>query len=166
MAVTRLLALTAPALFAFTANATAAPIAYDFDKNHTEVRFCWNHFSISRQCAHFLSFDGEVVYDEVNPENSKVQVTFKTDSIETLIPVFNDHMRSDKLFDAKSFPEISFKSTKFERTGEKTGKVQGELTVKGVTKPVILDVTLNYMGPHPVSKHPTIGIGAITSVNR
>ena len=164
--IVRFAALAALALFALPLAALAGPEAYVFDKNHTEVRFCWNHLGISHQCAHFLKYDGELLYDEANPQNSSVSVTFVTDSIETLVPVFNGHMKGEKLFDAEKFPEITFKSTKFEKTGEKTGKVAGDLTVKGVTKPVILNVTLNYAGPHPVSKKPYIGIGAITTVKR
>jgi polyisoprenoid-binding protein YceI len=164
--IVRFTSLAALAFFALTAAAFAAPEAYVFDKNHTEVRFCWNHLGISRQCAHFLKFDGELLYDEANPQDSSVNVTFTTDSIETLVPVFNEHMKGEKLFDTKKFPEITFRSTKFEKTGEKTGKVTGDLTVKGVTKPVILDVTLNYAGPHPVNKKPYVGVGAITKVKR
>ncbi|MGO9171217.1 MAG: YceI family protein [Rhodomicrobium sp.] len=166
MTLIRLFATTAPALIALTLNAAAAPEAYTFDKNHTEVRFCWNHLGVSRQCAHFLKYDGELLYDEANPENSTVKVTFVTDSIETFIPLFNEHMKAEKLFDAKKFPEITFKSTKFEKTGEKTGKVTGDLTIKDVTKPVTLDVTLNFAGPQPMSKKPTLGIGAVTTVKR
>ncbi len=162
----RLPALAGLALFALSSNAFAAPSTYTFDKNHTEVRFCWNHFGVSRQCGHFLKYDGELVYDDANPQNSSVNVTFQTDSIETLVPILNEHMRSEKLFDSKKFPEISFKSTKFEKTGEKTGKVTGDLTIRGVTKPVTLDVTLNFEGAHPLSKKQSLGIGAQTSVKR
>jgi polyisoprenoid-binding protein YceI len=159
-------AVAALALFALTPAALAAPEAYVFDKNHTEIRFCWNHMGISYQCAHFLKFDGELLYDEASPQNSAVSVTFATDSIETLVPVFNEHMKGEKLFDTQKFQEITFKSTKFEKTGEKTGKVTGDLTIKGVTKPVTLDVTLNYAGPHPMNKKPYIGISAVTNVKR
>ncbi len=122
--------------------------------------------AFSRQCAHFLNYDGELVYDAANPANSKVDVIFKTDSIETLNQTFNEHMKGEKLFDAKKYPEITFKSTKFEKLSDKTGKVFGDLTIKGVTKPVILDVTLNYAGPHPLTKKPVIGVGAVTTVKR
>ncbi|MGO9483804.1 MAG: YceI family protein [Rhodomicrobium sp.] len=166
MNVTRLLAFTAPAFCALTLNAAAAPEAYTFDNNHTEVRLCWNHLGVSRQCAHFLKYDGVLQYDQANPENSTVNVTFATDSIETLVPVFNEHMRSEKLFDAKKFPEITFKSTKFQKTGDKTGKVTGDLTIKGVTKPATLDVTLNFAGIQPMSKKQTLGIGAVTALKR
>jgi polyisoprenoid-binding protein YceI len=166
MTLNRLLAFATPALLALTLNANAAPATYTFDKNHTEVRFCWNHLGISRQCAHFLSFDGELVYDDAKPEDSQLNVTFKTGSIETLVPVFNEHMKGEKLFDTAKFPDATFKSIKFEKTGEKTGKVTGDLTIKGVTKPVTLDVTLNFAGPHPMNKKQTLGIGATTSVKR
>ncbi|MBI4725264.1 MAG: YceI family protein [Rhodomicrobium sp.] len=166
MAFNRLLALAAPALLALTVNASAAPEAYTFDRNHTEVRFCWDHLGVSRQCAHFLKYDGELLYDEANPENSKVSVTFQTGSIETLVPVFNEHMKGEKLFDAMKFPEITFKSTKFDKTGDKKGRVTGDLTIKGVTKPVTLDVTLNFAGAHPMSKKPSLGIGAVASIKR
>ena len=159
-------AFIAPAFFALTLDAAAGPEAYTFDKNHTEVRFCWNHLGVSRQCGHFLKYDGELLYDEATPEKSALRVTFVADSIETFVPLLNEHMKGDKLFDAKKYPEITFKSTKFERTGEKTGKVTGDLTIKGETRPVTLDVTLNFAGPHPMSKRPTLGIGAVTAIKR
>jgi polyisoprenoid-binding protein YceI len=162
----RLAVLAVSTLFATTLNAWAHPSAYTFDPLHTEVRFCWNHLGVSRQCAHFTRYEGELLYDEADPEKSQLRVTFKTDSIETLVPVFNEHMKGDKLFDAAKYPEVTFKSTKFERTGEKTGKVTGDLTVHGVTKPVILDVTLNFSGIQPMSKKQTLGIGAAANVKR
>ena len=166
MTLKRLAILALPVLFTTASNASAEPSAYGFDPMHTEVRFCWDHLGISRQCAHFTSYEGELLYDEADPEKSQLQVTFKTDSIETLVPVFNEHIKGDKLFDVKKFPEATFKSTKFERTGEKTGKVAGDLTVHGVTKPVTLDVTLNFSGIQPMSKKQTLGIGASTTVKR
>ncbi len=162
----RLAIVAVSALLATTLNASADPSAYTFDPMHTEVRFCWNHLGISRQCAHFTSYDGELLYDEADPEKSQLKVTFKTDSIETLVPIFNEHMKGDKLFDARKFPEATFQSTKFERTGEKTGRVTGDLTVHGVTKPVMLNVTFNFAGIQPMSKKQTLGVGATTNVKR
>jgi polyisoprenoid-binding protein YceI len=162
----RLAVLAVSTLFATTLNAWADPSAYTFDPLHTEVRFCWNHLGFSRQCAHFTRYEGELSYDEADPEKSQLKVTFKTDSIETLVPIFNEHMKGDKLFDAAKYPDATFESTKFERMDEKTGKVTGDLTVHGVTKPVILDVTLNFSGIQPMSKKQTLGIGAATNVKR
>ncbi len=166
MKLLRRIAIASPLFLSMASGAFAAPETYTFDKNHTEIRFCWSHLGISRQCAHFLNYDGELVYDPANPEKSTLSVTFKTDSIETLVPVFNEHMKGEKLFDTKNFPEATFKSTKFEKLSDKTGKVTGDLTIKGVTKPVVLDVTLNFTGIHPMSKKQTLGIGATTTVNR
>ncbi len=146
--------------------ASAAPETYKFDKSHTEVRFCWMHFQLSKQCAHFLDYDGELVFDAENPENSTLNVVFKTDSIHTRNPEFDSHMKADNLFDTKKFPEASFKSTKIEKTGDKTGKVTGDLTIKGVTKPITLDVVLNYKGPHPFNKKESLGFGATGSLKR
>ncbi len=157
--------LTAFAFLALIPAASADPSAYTFDPTHTEIRFCWNHLGFSRQCAHFLKYEGELLYDEGNPENSTLKVTFKTDSIETFVPKFNEHMR-DELFDVKRYPEATFKSTKFKRTGENTGKVTGDLTVHGATSPVTLDVTLNRSGMHPMSHLLTLGVGAKTEIRR
>ena len=105
-------------------------------------------------------------FRRLTPENSKFNVSFKTDSIETLVPVFDEHMKGEKLFDTEKFPEATFKSTKLEKTGEKTGKVTGELTIKGVTKPVTLDVWLNFSGAHPFSKKTTLGFALATKLKR
>jgi polyisoprenoid-binding protein YceI len=159
-----------PALFAaalaFAAPASAAPETYDFDKGHTEVRFCWKHLGMSHQCASFTDYAGKLVIDKDNLANSKLDVTFKIDSVRTAIPLFDEHMRSAKLFDSAKFPEASFKSTKVEKTGDKTGKVTGDLTIRGITKPVTLDVTLNYEGPHPAKKTPYLAFSATTNVKR
>ncbi len=104
-------------------------------------------------------------YDEANPENSTLKVTLKTDSIETRVPKFDEHMK-DKLFDVDRYPEATFKSTKFKRTGENTGKVTGDLTIHGATSPVTLDITLNRSGIHPMSKLLTLGVGATTEIRR
>jgi polyisoprenoid-binding protein YceI len=157
--------LAVSAFLAMTAAASAGPAAYAFDPTHTEIRFCWNHLGFSRQCAHFLKYDGELIYDDANPENSTLKVTFKTDSIETLVPKFNEHMKNE-LFDVGRYPEATFKSTKFKRTGEDTGKVTGDLTIHGATSSVTLDVTLNKSGIHPMSKMLTMGVGAKTDIKR
>ncbi len=161
-----LIRLAAPAFFASTLNAAAASETYAFDPAHTEVRFCWNHLGFSRQCAHFVKYEGELQYDQADPEKSSISVKFAADSLETLVPVFNDHLKSDKFLDTKKFPEITFKSTKFAKTGDKTGKVTGDLTVKGIAKPVTLDVTLNQAGVHPINKKQTLGIGAVAVLKR
>jgi polyisoprenoid-binding protein YceI len=144
----------------------AAPQTYLFDKTHTEVRFCWKHLGMSTQCAHFLEFDGELAFDASNPEASKLNIVFQTDSIHTRVAKFDDHMKSADLFEVAKYPQITFVATKLEKTGEKTGRMTGDLTVKGVTKPVTLDVTMNFTGDHPMRKTPALGFSAKGSLKR
>ena len=132
---------------------TAAQAAgtYNFDKGHTKILFFWNHLGMSNQSARFDDFDGTVVFDPEKLENSKVDVTIKTASVDTDVPAFDDHLKSADFFNAEKHPEITFVSTAVRKTGQETGQVVGDLTINGVTKPVTLDVTFNFMGEHPLS---------------
>ncbi len=140
-------------LMAALALGTAAQAAnsYTFDKGHTKILFFWNHLGMSNQSARFDDFDGTVVFDPEKPENSKVDVTIKTASVDSDVPAFDDHLKSADFFNAEKHPEITFVSTAARKTGAKTGQVDGDLTINGVTKPVTLDVTFNFMGEHPLS---------------
>ena len=122
---------------------TAAQAAgtYNFDKGHTKILFFWNHLGMSNQSARFDDFDGTVVFDPEKLENSKVDVTIKTASVDTDVPAFDDHLKSADFFNAEKHPEITFVSTAVRKTGQETGQVVGDLTINGVTKPVTLDVT-------------------------
>jgi polyisoprenoid-binding protein YceI len=147
--------------------AHASESTYLFDKGHTQIRYCWSHFGLSRQCATITDFDGQLVYDDADPTKSKLNVTFKAASIETLNPVFNDHLKGERFFEVNKYPTITFVSTKIEKTGDKTGKVTGDLTIKGITKPVTLDTTLNFAGMHPLPKNgPSLGFGAQATLKR
>ncbi len=144
-----------------------AQTVYTADKGHNSVRACWSHFGVSRQCAFFPDADGELVYDSGNPENSKLTVTFTIDKIESLVPAFNGHLKSEQWFDSKKFPTATFVSTKIEKTSDKTGKITGNLTVKGMTKPVTLDTTLNFSGNHPFPKNGlSLGFAATGALKR
>ncbi len=144
----------------------AAEEIYNFDKNHTEIRFTWSHFGISRQGATFLDYDGSLVYDPADPTKSSLELTIKTPSIFSRVAKFDEHLKSADFFDVAKFPTITFKTTKIEKTGENTGKITGDLTIKGITKPVTLDAKLNFSGQHPISKLPTLGFSASTTVKR
>ena len=131
--------------------AAQAANSYTFDKGHTKILFFWNHLGMSNQSARFDDFDGTVVFDPEKPENSKVDVTIKTASVDSDVPAFDDHLKSADFFNAEKHPEITFVSTTVRKTGKETGQVEGDLTINGVTKPVTLDVTFNFMGEHPLS---------------
>lgn len=151
---------------AFSSAAPAAAETYIFDKSHTEIRFSWSHFGLSRMSGRFLAYDGALEIDRAAPEKSTLTVKVETPSLWTHVEKFNDHLKSADFFNVTTMPEATFKSTKVEKTGEKTAKVTGDLTIKGKTRPVTFDVTLNFDGTHPMSKKPSVGLSAKTVVKR
>lgn len=142
------------------------PTKYNFDKTHTNIIWFANHFNFSHPFGYFKEVDGYFAVDHSHPENSKIDVTIKTASIDTPFPKFTDHLKTKDFFDVEKFPEAKFVSTKVEVTGKETAKVTGDLTLHGVTKPVVLDVKLNSIGDHPMSKKPYIGFSATGLLKR
>jgi len=158
--------LLVAALFAFAGSAFAAPVSYKIDPNHTNVLASWNHFGFSNPSINFGEADGTIVYDADKIAASSVQVTLPLSGLSALAADFYDHLTGDKWFDAAKFPAATFKSTKVEAAGEGKLKVTGDLTVKGVTKPVVLNVTLNKAGEQPMAKRAAIGFDATATVKR
>ncbi|KAF1721529.1 YceI family protein [Pseudoxanthomonas wuyuanensis] len=158
--------LLTAALLAFAGSAFAAPVTYNIDPNHTDVIAQWSHFGFSNPSAHFGKADGTIVYDAENVSASSVQVTLPLSGLNSFIGDFDDHLRSADFFDAEKFPTASFKSIKVEAAGEGKLKVTGNLTIKDITKPVVLDVTLNKAGEQPMAKRAAIGFDAVATVSR
>ncbi len=158
--------LLVAALFAFAGSAFAAPVTYKIDPSHTNVIASWSHFGFSNPSLNFGHADGAIVYDADKVSASSVQVTLPLTGLSALADDFYDHLVSDKWFDAAKYPSATFKSTKVEAAGEGKLKVTGDLTVKGVTKPVVLDVTLNKAGEQPMAKRAAVGFDATATVKR
>ncbi|WP_376963895.1 YceI family protein [Azospirillum sp. A26] len=163
--------LFAAALFVATATgavstAFAAPVNYKIDPAHTAVAFIVNHVGFSNVIGRFNTVGGDISFDKDAVEKSTVTVTIDTTSVDTNHAKRDDHLRSPDFFNAKEFPKMTFKSTKIEKTGDKTGKLHGDLTMLGVTKPVVLDVTFNKDGVSPASKLETAGFSARGTVKR
>lgn len=154
------------ALFAFAGSAFAAPVTYKIDPNHTNVIASWSHFGFSHPSINFGQADGSIVYDAENVSASSVQVTLPLSGLSAFAANFNDHLSSADWFDAAKYPAATFKSTKVEAAGDGKLKVTGDLTVKGVTKPVVLDVNLNKAGEQPQAKRPAVGFDATATVKR
>ena len=154
------------ALSLFAASAFAAPVTYKLDPNHTNVIAQWSHFGFSNPSAHFGKVDGTLVYDADNVPASSVQVTLPLSGLQAFVPDFNEHLASADFFDVAKFPAATFKSTKVEAAGEGKLKVTGDLTLKGVTKPVVLDVALNKSGVQPMAKREAIGFDATATIKR
>jgi polyisoprenoid-binding protein YceI len=153
-------------LAAFAGSAFAAPVTYKLDPGHTMVLVSWNHFGYSNPSANFGDADGMLVYDAANVSASSVQVTLPLSGLNTFSDKLNEHLRSPDFFDAAKFPTATFKSTKVEAAGKDKLKVTGNLTVKDITKPVVLNVTLNKAADHPMMKVPAIGFDATTTLKR
>ena len=146
--------------------AFAAPTRYDLDPKHTQVRFGWTHLGFSHQAGRFDKFDAQFQFDAADPTKSTLVVNIPVESIDTGVAALDEHLRSPDFFDAAKFPTATFKSTKVEAAGPKALKVSGDLTLHGVTKPVVLDVTINQIGPYPMGGRPAAGFDATTTLKR
>ena len=159
------LLLTA-ALVAASANAFAAGVTYKLDPTHTNVLASWSHFGYSNPYANFGDVEGTLVYDAADVTKSSVEVTLPLSGLNGFSSKFNDHLRSADIFDIAKFPSATFKSTKVESAGNGKLKITGDLTIKGITRPVVLDVRLNKSVEHPMSKRPAIGFDATATIKR
>lgn len=137
-----------------TAVLLAAPAAqaatYKTDQGHTEVRFSWSHAGVSMQSGEFTEAEGTLELDAENPEASSLTVTIQADSVSTGFGPLDDHLSSADFLEVATYPEITFVSTGIEKTGDKTAKVTGDLTIHGTTQSVVLDTTMTHLGPHPL----------------
>ncbi len=158
-------ALTA-ALLSASAVALAAPVVYKMDPNHTDVTASWSHFGFSNPIAHFGKVEGTITYDAANVGRSSVIVVIPMSGLNSHVDAFDEHLRSADFFDAEKFPTIGFKSTKVEAAGNNKLRVFGDLTVHGVTKPVVLDATINKIGEQPMAKRAAAGFNATTTIKR
>lgn len=141
------------ALLASPSVAWAAPETYGFDKEHTEVRFSWDHLGLSRQSGRFHGVTGTVVFDQERPEASSIDVKIPLSSLATGIAALDDVLlKRPDYINAAEHPEIAFKSNEVVMTTGRTANVSGDLTFNGVTKPVTLSVVWNFSGEHPLSK--------------
>lgn len=145
--------LTATAVAALTAAATFAdPVAYEFDRGHTEISASWDHLGYSTQSIQFTDYEGTLLLDFDNPENSTVDVTFNLIDgfwVGGNHERFVGHLNSADLFNTSEFPTAQFVATGFETEDGVTGTMTGDLTLLGQTHEVVLDVTLNQRAPHP-----------------
>ena len=137
-------------LLGSTGVALSEPTTYVLDKEQTNVTFSWNHLGISRQSGRILDVTGTLTFDSAEPEQSALETTLKAASIWTGVPGFDRQLRNADYFDANQFPSLTFKSTGIKKTGDRTGEVTGDLTILGRANPVILQVTWNFSGDHPL----------------
>ena len=149
----------------FSAPAFAAPETFPLDTNHTYPRFSYSHLGFSTQQSRFNNTTGKVVLDKAAKSGS-VDITIDTKSIDTGSTLFNEHIQAEDFLDTAKYPTATFKSTKVTFDGDKPATIEGDLTLKGVTKKVTLTVTRFLAMPHPMQKKDAIGADAYTVVKR
>ena len=143
--------------------------SFTIDQTHSNIVFLINHLGYSRMIGQFQDFEGSLTFDDANVGNSALEIAIKTASVDTDHQKRDDHLRSPDFFNAAEFPEMTFKSTKIEKTGANTGRVTGDLTLLGTTKPVTLEVTFNKKAAHPLPQYNGVmvaGFSARTSLMR
>ena len=153
------------ALSAFSAAALAAPETYNVEPTHTYPRFEYSHFGYSNQQQRFDKTSGKIVLDRAAKTGS-VDVTIDATSVNTGYALFNGHIQAEDFFNTAKYPTITFKSTGVKFEGDKPVAIDGNLTIKGVTKPVTLTVTSFHSMAHPMLKKDAIGANAVTKVKR
>jgi polyisoprenoid-binding protein YceI len=159
----RIIALTLAA--SLSSFAYAATETYEIEGNHTKPRFEYNHFGYSTQLSRFDTASGTIKIDRA-AKTVSVDVVIDAKSVDTGYPLFNGHIQGEDFLDTNKYPMITFKSSKSKFDGDKLVAVEGNLTIKGITKPVTLTVTSFLCMPHPIMKKDACGANATTVVKR
>jgi polyisoprenoid-binding protein YceI len=158
-------------LFVLTITSLGFPVltraaTWDIDPAHTSAQFAVRHLMVSTVRGEFGKVSGTVNLDEQDPTKSSIEATIDTPSLNTRVTKRDDHLKGPDFFDVAQYPTITFKSKKIEKVGNSKFKVTGDLTLRGVTKEVVLDVEGS---PEPI-KDPLgnlrIGGQATTKINR
>jgi polyisoprenoid-binding protein YceI len=149
----------------FATAALAAPETYGVEPNHTYANFSYSHMGLSTQISKFNKTSGTVVYDKV-AKTGLVDVTIDMKSVDTGSALFNSHIQGADFLDTDKFPTATFKSTKVVFEGDKPATIEGNLTIKGLTKPVTLKVSHFNNMEHPMAKKDAIGANASALIKR
>lgn len=140
-------------------------MTWQIDYSHSDINFTARHMMISKVNGRFTDWSGTINFDADNPTQTTVDVTVQLASVTTRDEQRDGHLRSPDFFDVETYPEMRFKSTKVEQTGEDQGKLYGDLTIRGVTKPVVLDVEYPGLAKSPWGTI-SAGFSASTTINR
>ncbi len=147
-----------------TVQLTQAPSKWKLDKGHSNVRFTVTHMVVSEVDGAFKLFDGTLEHTKPDFSDAKVSFTVDVASVNTDNERRDGHLKSDDFFNAEKFPQMKFESTSWKALGNNKYKVDGNLTIRDVTKPVSFDVT--YGGMLNSSRGAKAGFKAKTTINR
>jgi polyisoprenoid-binding protein YceI len=149
----------------FSIAAAAHADTWNIDPAHTMVEFSVRHMMISNVKGVFQKTTGTITVDGTDPNSVKIDATIDASSIDTRVEKRDNHLKSDSFLDVAKYPTITFKSTKIEPDGTDKWKVTGDLTLHGVTKPVVLEVQNTQPIKDPMGKT-RAGASASTTINR
>ena len=147
------------------APAIAAPTTYVIDPTHTYPRFSYSHFGLSTQLSRFNKTSGTVVLDKA-ARTASVDIVIDMTSVDTGFATFNEHIQAEDFLDTAKYPTATFKSTRVDFAGDEPTAIHGDLTIKGITRPVTLEVTNFVNMPHPMLKKDAIGADAKVVIKR
>jgi polyisoprenoid-binding protein YceI len=163
------LALTAGAAEAQAISASPAAVqagSYKLDPAHSKITWSVTHFGFSTYVGQFASVNGTLKLNPKAPANDAVNVTVDTGSIGTLNPALDTHLKSKEFLDVATFPTAAFKATKVTVTGERTANIDGQLTLHGVTRPVVVHAVFNQGGANPLDKKYSLGFAGSAKIKR
>lgn len=140
-------------------------MSWKIDPAHSEVNFVVRHMMISNVRGRFESFTGIVEFDPEKPANATVEVQIEAASINTREEKRDNHLRSADFFDSDNHPHLTFKSKHIEVLDDHSGRIIGDLTMRGLTREVVLDTEFNGMSQSPWG-FTSAGFSATTSINR
>ncbi len=138
---------------------------YNFDPTHSNVEFSVRHMVIAKVRGRFGSWSGKLHLDPERPETGKVEVTLEAASIDTGVTDRDNHLKSADFFDVDQYPELRFESTKVEAAGKNKYRVLGDLTIRDVTRKIVLDVDYAGQAKDPWGNQ-RVAFSASTSINR
>ncbi len=138
---------------------------YEVDPTHAYLTFSYDHLGFSKPILSFDDFDLSLELDTAAPANSSVSATVDVSSVDAGSDIWYEHLMGEKFFDVANNPEAQFRSTGIVANGEGY-TLNGELTIKGQTAPLELDVMINAAKPHPFNGKPTVGLVATGVLNR
>jgi polyisoprenoid-binding protein YceI len=147
------------------ASAHAAPVTFVVDGSHTYPRFSYSHLGLSTQLSRFDRTTGTVVLDQA-ARTAAVDITIDMTSVDTGYADFNEHIQAEDFLDTARHPTATFKSTRVSFEGDRPVAIEGDLTIKGITRPVTLEVTRFARMEHPLRKKDAIGADASVVVKR
>ncbi|MGI9203089.1 MAG: YceI family protein [Woeseiaceae bacterium] len=139
---------------------------YAVDRLHTYLSFSYLHQGLSYPLLRATDVMGELQYDGDDMTNSKIDVSVAADSIRTNVAHFDKELASRKFFNAQKFPHITFTTDRYEPTNDSEGILHGDVTIRGISKPIEFAVTFNDGFVHPVLEVPVLGFSATGSLSR